>query len=440
MLFTKTLTLTGVLAAGSMIGIWTTELAPSPAAKVTVTPLRASGIYAKGEKAGWNVTVDSSAKLSYVLRRDNSVTIASGKMDLSASGNSTINAPADQPGMLFLEVTPEGGKPQAYGAAVEPEKIQRSEPRPADFDRFWARKVKELHAVPENAKFTPQPIGVDGVDYGLVTMDHVNGTKVHGQFAMPTPKPGEPPKKYPAMLVLQWASPPYRLWPDWITNRAKQGWIVLNIEPHDVLPTEPQSYYDGLPDWQKNYAQVNTDNLDKNYFVEMYLRGVRAADFLTKHPNWDGKTLVVTGGSMGGQQSWAVAALHPKVTHMIINVPAGCDLNGMIHDRAPSYPFFDPGNEKTQEVRRYIDGVNFAARIKATSLVGMGFIDTACNPTGIWAAFNQLRGPKEAAPMVDSPHNNLSTEEQQRPFKTRESAWLDALGKRQPVKPLPFVR
>ena len=185
---------------------------------------------------------------------------------------------------------------------------------------------------------------------------------------------------------------------------------------------------------------MNTDNVDKNYFVEMYLRGVRAADFLTKHPNWDGKTLVVTGGSMGGQQSWAVAALHPKVTHMIINVPAGCDLNGMIHDRAPSYPFFDPGNEKTQEVRRCIDGVNFAPRIKATSLVGMGFIDTVCNPTGIWAAFNQLRGPKEAAPMVDSPHNNLSTEEQQRPFKTRESAWLDALSKGQPVKPLPFVR
>ena len=248
MLFTKTLTLTGVLAAGSVLGIWTTELAPSPAAKVMVTPLRASGIYAKGEKAGWNVTVDSGAKLSYVLRRDNSVTIGGGKMELSAGGNSTINAPADQPGMLFLEVTPEGGKPQADGAAIEPEKIQRSEPRPADFDRFWARKIKELHAVPENAKFTPRPIGVDGVDYGLVTMDHVNGTKVHGQFAMPTPKPGDPPKKYPAMLVLQWASPPYRLWPDWITYRAKQGWIVLNIEPHDVLPTEPQSYYDGLPD------------------------------------------------------------------------------------------------------------------------------------------------------------------------------------------------
>ncbi len=440
MLLTKTLALTGVLAAGSVIGSWTTGFVQAPAAKVTVTPLRASGIYAKGEKAGWTVAVDSGAKLTYVLRRDNSVAIGGGKMEFSAGGNSTISAPTDQPGMLFLEVTPEGGKPQAFGGAVEPEKINRVDPRPADFDAFWAKKLKELHAVPENPQFKSAPSGVEGVDYGLVQMDHINGTKVHGQFAMPTPKPGEPPKKYPAILVLLWASPPYRVWPDWITNRAKQGFIVLNIEPHDLLPTEPQAYYDALPARLKNYSQIETEDRDKNYFVEMYLRGVRAADFLTKHPNWDGKTLIVSGTSMGGQQSWAVAGLHPKVTHMIINVPAGCDLNSMFYGRAPSYPFYDPGSKKAQEVRRYIDGANFASRITATSLVGLGFVDTVCNPTGIWTAFNEIKGRKEAAPMVDSPHNNLATEAQQKPFKVREAAWFEALAAGKPVTPVPYAR
>lgn len=440
MLLTKTLALTGFLAAGSIFGSWANESFQSPQVQFTVTPIRASGIYAKGEEAGWTVATQSSGRIDYVLRRDNSKVIGSGNMSTSGSGSSYISIPTNEPGMMFLEVTPEGGKPLAFGAAIEPEKIKRVDPRPADFDAFWAKKLKELRAVPENPQFKSAPSGVDGVDYGLVQMDHINGTKVHGQFAMPTPKPGEPLKKYPAIVMLQWASPPYRLWPDWITYRAKQGFIILNIEPHDVLPTEPQAYYDALPARLKNYAQIETEDRDKNYFVEMYLRGVRAADFLTKHPNWDGKTLIVSGTSMGGQQSWAVAGLHPKVTHMIINVPAGCDLNSMLYGRAPSYPFYDPGSKKAQEVRRYIDGANFASSIEATSLVGLGFVDTACNPTGIWTAFNEIKGRKEAAPMVDSPHNNLATEAQQKPFKVREAAWFEALAAGKPVNPLPYAR
>src|SRR5262249_28206390 len=46
---------------------------------------------------------------------------------------------------------------------------------------------------------------------------------------------------------------------------------------------------------------------------------------------------------------------------------------------------------------------------------------------GIWIAFNQIRGPKEAAPMIDSPHNNLATPTQQRPYSSRSAEWLDTL-------------
>jgi cephalosporin-C deacetylase len=64
----------------------------------------------------------------------------------------------------------------------------------------------------------------------------------------------------------------------------------------------------------------------------------------------------------------------------------------------------------------------------------MGFVDTVAPPVGIWAAFNQLQGPKESAPMVDSPHNNLATSRQQLPFNRRASEWLNALVKGEPVK------
>jgi lysophospholipase L1-like esterase len=57
----------------------------------------------------------------------------------------------------------------------------------------------------------------------------------------------------------------------------------------------------------------------------------------------------------------------------------------------------------------------------------MGFIDTVTTPVGIWTAFNLIKAPKEAAPMIESPHNHLATPEQSMPWTQRSAAWLSAL-------------
>jgi cephalosporin-C deacetylase-like acetyl esterase len=58
----------------------------------------------------------------------------------------------------------------------------------------------------------------------------------------------------------------------------------------------------------------------------------------------------------------------------------------------------------------YFDAVNFASHIKAPVFAGMGFIDTISPPAGVWTAINQIPGPKEALPMVESEHDNLTPE------------------------------
>lgn len=332
--------------------------------------------------------------------------------------------------MMFLQLTAENGKTFDFGAAIAPERIMPAAPRPKDFDVFWARKLAEMRRVPPNPRFTAKDSGHPDVEYGLLSMDHVAGTQVHGQIARPK-RPG----KFPAMLVLLWASPPYPVDRSWILGHAAEGWLVLNIQPHNVLPAEPPEYYRNLPEALRNYAAVGQEDRERNAFVEMYLRGVRAADFLAAHPNWDGKTLLVTGTSMGGQQSFAVAGLHERVTHMIVNVPAGCDLSGPLYGRQNSYPFFPADRPRAVETAAYIDATNFAPRITATSLVAMGFVDTACAPAGIWAAYNLILGVKEVVPMFDSPHNHVATPEQQRPFVERSQAWMAALAKGEKVPP-----
>lgn len=409
------------------------------AQQLTFTPYKASGIYRLGERVGWTASRPQGAvttgDYTYTVRKNNQEVIKTGRLDFSG-GRAAIEVTLNEPAMVYVQISSpaamsgDSGKGMALGAAVAPEKLKPSVPRPRDFDSFWNAKINMLRKIPENAVLTPSDSGKPDIEYATIKMDHINGTHVYGQLAKPK-KPG----RFPALLILQWASPPYPLQKQWVTDRAAEGWLTLNIEPHDVLPDQPQSYYDALPRELKNYHAIGRDDRDKNYFLQMYLADYRAVDYLASRPDWDGKTLVVMGTSMGGQQSLCVAGLHAKITHVIVNEPAGCDTNGSLHGRASGYPNWPSDNPKIMETALYFDAVNFASHIKVPALVAIGFVDTVTPPVGIWIAFNQLRGPKEAAPMVDSPHNHLATPEQQRPYTSRSAQWLKTLVQGGKIKP-----
>ena len=400
-------------------------LADESAGKAYV-PYHSSGIYALGETVGWNVTLPwSSPTVSYIIRRNNLEEL--GRGTLKPGTPARIETRLTEPGMVYVEVTENrpGAQPKALGAAVAPEKIQRAIAEPKDFDAFWSAKIRALRKVPMGAELTPKPSGKDGVDFGILRMNNLDGRHVWGQVAKPADPTGK--KKFPALLILQWASPPYPLDRAWVTDRAAEGWLAVNIEPHDVMPDQPKEYYDAFPEALKNYNTIETRNRDRNHFLYMYLGDLRAVDYIAGRPDWDGRTLVVTGTSMGGQQALCTAGLHPKVTAMVVNVPAGADVNGTAHGRRTGYPFWDPNDPKVMETAAYFDTAHCAARIKVPSLVSLGFIDTATTPVSIWAAFNQIRGPKEAVPMIDSPHNHLATPEQVLPWTHRSAAWFAKL-------------
>lgn len=410
-----------------------------PAQQVTLTPYKASGIYRLGETVGWTANlpqgVVTTGDYAYTIRKNNQDVIKTGKLNFSR-GRATIEVTLNEPAMVYVQISSPAatgrgrGAGMAVGAAVAPEKLKPSVPRPSDFDNFWNAKIKMLKTIPQNAVLMPSDSPKPDIEYATIKMDHINGTHVYGQLAKPK-KPG----RFPALLILQWASPPYPLQKQWVIDRAAEGWLTLNIEPHDVLPDQPQAYYDTLSQELKNYHSIGRDDRDKNYFLQMYLADYRAADYLAGRPDWDGKTLVVMGTSMGGQQSLCVAGLHPKITHVIVNEPAGCDTNGPLHGRASGYPNWPSDNPKIMGTALYFDAVNFASRIHVPALVAIGFVDTVTPPVGIWIAFNQMKGPKEAVPMVDSPHNHIATPEQQRPYTSRSAQWLSTIVQGGKIKP-----
>jgi cephalosporin-C deacetylase len=407
--------------------------------QLTFTPDHPTGIYATGERVGWTVTLPNDAVLpgtgpyTYTIKRNGGDALSSGSLDLTTR-RARIETSLAEPAMLLVEVKPPrpdttfgnrstGGPGRVLlGAAVAPTSIQAAEPKPADFDAFWDAKLRQLDAIPMNAVVTPGESGKAGVEYATVRMNNINGSHVYGQLAKPA-RMG----KFPALVIYQWASPPYPLQKTWVTDRAAEGWLALNVEPHDVPSDMPQAFYDALPALIKSYATIGQHSRDESYFLRMYLGDYRAVEYLAGRPDWDGKSMVVMGTSMGGQQSFATAGLNPRVTALIVNVPAGADATAALHGRGPSYPNWNVSRPDVLATARYFDTANFASRITARSLVAMGFIDETSAPAGVWAVFNQIRGPKEAVPMIDSPHNHLATPRQQRPYTERSAEWLDAL-------------
>jgi len=423
----------------AVLGATTILAAPG----LTLTPNKPDAIYQPGEKIIWRADVRGDAgatikQATYVLKRGGGTVIDQGAVNFTA-GSASIQTSLKEPGTILAEITATdaGGKVihALAGAAIAPEKISVSSPCPDDFDTFWKAKLGELATVPENPVLTPQPGGKPGVSYYKITLDNIRGTHIQGQLARPASG-----GKFPAMLIVQWAGV-YPLQKGSVTDRAAEGWLALNINAHDLPIDEPAAFYDKLLKGSlKDYTAIGNDDREKSYFLRMFLSCYRAAEYLSQRPDWDGRTLVVTGTSQGGLQSFVTAGLNPKVTGLMALVPAGCDPTGDLVGRKPGWPYWmtkaaENNLDKVRATSRYFDAVNFAARIKCPALVGLGLIDTTSPPSGVYAAFNQLKGPKEV--IVMPPANHHGDNHTHTAYLNRAADWRAALLKGKLVPPSP---
>ncbi len=406
---------------------------------------RAIPVYAPGQAIRWDVRATNGAlpadiALKYAIKRGGMTVTREGGLELT-NGAAVIETSLAEPGTLLLEVSASGGatqkKVRALGAAVvEPARILPSAPRPDDFDEFWAAKLKELAAIPANPRLEALPANKPGVQYWHIQMDNIKGSTIQGQLARP-----EAGAKFPAMLILQWAGV-YPLQQAWATDKAAAGWLVLNINAHDLPIDRPAAFYEGQSKGPlADYTGIGNDNRETSYFLRMYLSCYRAAEYLVGRPDWDGKVLVATGNSQGGMQTLMIAGLHPRITAAIAGVPAGCDMTGPKVGRSPGWPMWywkTEGKEaaKVIEAGRYFDVVNFASRVRCPVLAGIGMVDETCPPAGIMAAMHEMKGAKE---MVLLPHGSHQADgNAHQEFYNRSAAWLEALkqGKAPPVREL----
>lgn len=369
-------------------------------------------VYRIGESVTFSIEVVSdnkpveSGSVTCVVSKDG-IEPQSPKALPLAGGKATLVGSLSESGFLSVKVS--SNKVQALGgAAIEPLGIKPSMPVPADFDEFWDKQRAALRAVPAKATLVPAkgPTGVEAFD---VKVDCL-GAPVSGYFGRPR---DAKPKSLPAILMLHGAG--VRSSSLGATGWALKGdgMLVLDINAHGIANGEPPAFYEELLNGSlKDYRYVGRTDREQNYFKGMFLRVIRAIDFLTAQPEWDGRTLVAYGGSQGGFQAFAAAGLDARVTFFCAGVPAGCDHTGVTVNRVNGWPKLVPNDSEGKpdtaalSTARYFDCVNFASRAKCKgAAVTVGFIDGTCPPSSVYAAYNNLRIPKAIFTMPLAGHS-----------------------------------
>ena len=214
---------------------------------------------------------------------------------------------------------------------------------------------------------------------------------------------------------------------------ASEGVITLEIGIHGMpVNLVPEVYAALARAGLNNYQFTYLDDRNNFFYRRVYLGCLRANDYLTSHPKWDGKNLMVSGYSQGGMLSIVTTALDSRVTSLAVAYPAFCDVTGYLHGRAGGWPgIFRPGadgkiqtlapDEPRLVTTAYYDTVNFAKRVKVPGFYSFGYNDNVCPPTSMLAAYNIITAPKELVISPEQAHQISAAQLKQR------SDWVDTI-------------
>jgi len=381
--------------------------AAEPKYRLSVATDRPAALYSVGEKVGFVVTLakDGQAagegEIGYTLSVDGAKKVADGTLKVS-EGRTVISGALKEPGFLQCRVNYRVGPKQSLtalaGAGIDPKKIPPSLPVPDDFDAFWRAQKAKLAAVPIKPVLTAAAWADKSVECFDVQVPCAGGMPVSGYFARPS---GAKPKSLPAILFVHGAGVRSSSLGT-AAGAAKAGALAMDINAHGIPNGKPAEYYEQLSrSTLQGYTARGRESRETCYFLGMFLRLVRAIDFLTSQPEWDGVVGAVSGASQGGGQSIAAAGLDPRVTFIASGVPAICDHTGSAIGRTSGWPKLVPNgpdgkpDPKILEAARYFDCMNLATRAKAEAIFSVGFIDVTCPPTSVYAAYNNYAGKKQ---------------------------------------------
>ena len=368
-------------------------------------------IYKTGEKAKVEVSfclygIPQNVEISYEIGPDMMPATTSGKVMLK-NGRAVIDmGTMKKPGFLDLRlkaVVNDKIYEHHVKVGFSPELLKTYTKNPTDFDAFWKANLEEARKEVKSEKLIVNSEQVekyttDETDCYLLKLKVDQRHSIYGYLTKPK-KAG----KYPVVLCPPGAGIKTIKEPMRNIYYAKNGFIRLEMEIHGLNPEMTEEQFKEITsafDYENGYLTNGLDNRDNYYMKHVYVACIRAIDYLTSLPDWDGKNVFVQGGSQGGALSLITAGLDPRVTACVANHPALSDMAGYLDGRAGGYPHFNRMNnmltpEKVKTMA-YYDVVNFAQRITCPVYLTWGFNDNVCPPTTSYIVWNLITAPKES--------------------------------------------
>ena len=365
-----------------------------------------SGVFGKGERAVVSCHADPVPFDSLHVRVLYNNKVCREFRLLPAAADFTVLEQAlDSTCAVTVEVKEHTGKPEAIGYVVAPEGFRAGYEEPADLMPYWDNLKKLLKALPMQVKTVP--LEVPQQYQGKYTCQDVEinclgPAPVRAYMA----KPAGAKKKSLPIIILCRAAGVSGNWcrcsvGECVGNAALgNGALSLDINAHGMLNGQSDDFYRTLEGGQlRNYYEHNAADRETYYFRGMYLRLLRAIEYMTRQPEWDGRRILVIGESQGGGQAVAAAGLDSRVSCVVLNVPAMQDLGGVRKGRRSGWPqpienHPNLSAEQLDATLPYFDGALLIRHSQAEIYCEMGLIDTTCPPSAVWSSLNNAPGKK----------------------------------------------
>ena len=377
---------------------------------VTV-PDHADWLYKTGEKAKIEVQFykygipQDGVEVLYELGGDMMPSDTKGTVKLK-NGKAVISmGTMKEPGFRDCRLTAKlGGKTYSHHIKVgfSPEKLQPYTQLPSDFNEFWNKTKAEAARFPLTyTKEYVEKYSTDKIDCYLIRLQlNKQNQCIYGYLFYPKAE-----GKYPVVLCPPGAGIKTIKGPMRHKYYAEEGCIRFEIEIHGLNPELDEDTFGEISrafsSRENGYLVNGLDSRENYYMKRVYLACVRSIDLLTSLPEWDGKNVIVQGGSQGGALALITAGLDKRVTACVANHPALSDMAGYKAGRAGGYPHLfkntvDMDTPAKMKTLAYYDVVNFAKQITVPVYMTWGFNDNTCPPTTSYIVYNGLNCPKEA--------------------------------------------
>lgn len=289
-----------------------------------------------------------------------------------------------------------------------------STPRPADFDAYWERALKEMRAVDPQVELIPAAFQSPAADCFDMYFTGTKGARIYAKLLIPKNRtaPG------PAVLRFHGYCGSSGDWSQYLVYAAS-GFVVAAM---DVRGQGGKSEdVGGVKGTTQNGSIIRglSDHEDNLLFRQNFLDTALLAKIVMDMDLVDETRVGAFGGSQGGGLTLACAALEPRIKRIAPRVPFLCDYKRVWEmDLAKNaygelkdyFRKFDPRHEHEDEIFTrlgYIDVQFLAPRIKADTIFFTGLMDEVCPPSTQFAAYNKMTCNKKMYIYSDFAHEDF---------------------------------